>query len=281
MKKSLLFLPIAALAVAACNDQVSPRKEDAAKEKNAEQPGKYVGIDPGQFYPPLAESPAAPVDSVVLLEEERKNSGLSKVAAAGPDDITICTAINYGGNCGTVSASAKIDYNALEYINPWGNNSISSIIVPAGKVIYLCDGYNWVGPCYAATGNIPDFRVFPINGSTFNFNDKTSSFKFDVASNGNYIEAYDPPYGGDGDDEPCLLLAPFDYNYMPCNFNDKVSSQYSHLGSPGAYPPVLPSEGWFYKGASFTLEGYDTDWPSPLLQPTHFNNTFSSFKWDP
>jgi hypothetical protein len=174
-----------------------------------------------------------------------------------------------------------VDFNDLRFNNPLGNDAVSSMELIGADSVILCDANNWTTGCYKVESHgdtvIPDFRYFPLNGGTINFNDKLTSFKYQTYGTGDILKLYDGQYLTGG---TCDLYYPFDYNYPPCNFNDRASSWkfFNYTGPTRA--------GWFYLAASFDWYN-DSDWytnlqvsvntfPAPYA---NYDNAISSFMW--
>jgi hypothetical protein len=270
MKLKTLCLA-AMLPLAACQQESAT---EGTVDGGKPAPGaikEYRRVDPASLHSHLADSALPAMDSVRLLREEaaatlspETRKALTKSAAGGT--ITLCTAINLAGTCATVPAG--LDYNDLRFVNPWGNDAISSMDVSGGASVYLCDANNWGGPCYFIDRRVNDFRLFPNNGTYFNFNDKVTSFKFQIyADQNNFFTMYDSPYKGG---ESCNMYFPMDYNYPPCAFNDRTSSYWN-------YSDVQAS---VFNGATWTLEGFTVPaQTSQNVMPVGWDNVISSMKW--
>ena len=258
--------------LAACMSTENPPSAGGKSPETA-KPGfkpAPIGIDPALIYAHMPDSAAPRVDSLRLLAgeaEATKSAGTRNALAKASIEpsITLCTAINYTGTCKVVPAGR--DYNDLRFLTVWGNDAISSIKVTPETMVYLCDANNWGGPCYPVYQNIPDFRQFPDNGTTFNFNDKVTSFKFQLGSQGESMYLFDGPDRGGAS---CELLYPFDYNYPPCNFNDRTSSAVNYNSH----------EGQFWSGATWS-QSYM--WVPSIYEvktmPASWDNVVSAWEW--
>lgn len=274
MNKKIICLA-ALLPLAACQQELATNGNPSGKTgTSVTSDGKdFRGLDPASIYPHLADSVAAPVDSIALSLLESKatevaipKTPLKKQSAGGW--VKFCTAANLLGTCATVNEGT--DYNDLRFLTPWGNDAISSMDISPGASLYLCDANNWGGPCYFINQHVNNFQAFPNNGTTFNFNDKVTSFKWQLAADGDRVYLFDSPnYLGDA----CVLASPFDFNYPPCNFNDRTSS-YQIVNT------VNSGDGVFSTGASWTLSNYIIfGGGSSASMPTGWNNVISSWRW--
>ena len=250
------------------------RNETDALTAEVEKLRIHGSHDPADYLPhESGDTARAAVDSVALLAFEKANTPEIRKAAApksgraSAGSVKLCAGINSAPPCWDLQMN--LDYNDLRFEAPLGNDVISSAEV-SGASIYLCDANNF-GTCYVIDNNVPDFRFFPLNGGTINFNDRVSSFKFQQSDNGNALVFYDSPsYGG----SYCLLWSPFDANYPPCNMNDRASSLRFVWPNIGLTKGIALKDVAGFKGSLIYWYMDDT----PALQ-SGIDNKASSFQW--